>query len=167
MNVIFLIIIAFILIVLIAIILLSQHSTTTVQGTTGGILPNPSSCDVNINNLPNLTFNPCCTVFGLPTNTKFLDSLNLVVSPIAIPYISVCSGFCTVGYSQATGACIPTTNGSDSGQNNFLGCTFATAPPADCTLESLPVGFSGTQLLYAYSATNLLCQTTNPCSITD
>jgi len=166
MNYVFLLVIAFILVILIAVILLTTHSTTTVTGTTGGVLPNPTSCNTDVNNLPNLSFNPCCNVFGLTTNTRFLDTLNMVVSPIAVPYISVCSGFCTVGYSQTSGACIPTTNGSDSGQNNFLLCTANTAPPAGCTLESLPVAFSNTQLLYPASATNLLCQSTSPCGIT-
>jgi hypothetical protein len=165
MNYVFLFIGIFIIVVLIAILLLINRKIITIVGQPGGVLISPTGCRVDITGLPNLSFNPCCSIFGTATNTRYLSSLNLVVSPTSIPYLDVCSGFCAGGYDKSTGACKDLGPNINSGQTNFSICVNATAPTG-CSDPSKPIAFSGTQLLYPYSATTLLCQSTAPCGIT-
>lgn len=165
MNYILLYIIIFILIVLIALILILNKTVVNVIGDQGGVIITPGGCTVNTSTLPNLSFNQCCNLFGIATGNRYLSSLNLVVSPTQIDYLSVCAGFCLGGYNKTTGTCENLGPNVDSGVTNFNLCV-ASTKPVGCSDLSLPVAISGTQLLYASSATNLLCQTTSPCAIT-
>ena len=157
-------IIILIIVIVISILLLINESQTTVIGSTGGVLISTEGCSVSAQSVPDLTFQPCCVVFGRLTNNKYLASLNLVVTPNITDFLPVCSGFCNTGYNKNTGSCRLVEGVLDNGQNNFNTC-FNSIAPINCDSIAKPVAISGTQFLYGSSATNLLCQTTAPCAI--
>lgn len=157
-------VIILIIIITIALILILNQSKTNIIGSTGGVLISSNACDVSTQSVPDLTFSPCCVIFGRLTNNKFLSSLNMVVSPDIVPYLEVCSGFCVGGYDKNTNNCKLIENVQDNGQNNFNLC-FQNIAPIGCSSLAKPVAISGTQFLFGSSATNLLCQTTAPCGI--
>ena len=164
MNLIILLVVIFIIVLLIGIILILYNNAPVILGQDGGVIIRNNECTIQANPPPDLSFNQCCVIFGNPTNTKYLSSLNLVVSPIAIPYLDVCSGFCLGGYDKKVGKCVDFGPNVDSGQQQFDACSNASKPDG-CDGVSRAVAISQTQLLFPSSATNLLCPSTVPCAI--
>ena len=112
-------------------------------------------CTPDLNNLP-IVNNNCCLVGNTITSSRYIESLDLVVNPISIPYKKVCSGFCKDGL-QKEDICL---NGT--GQTEYNNCINLTEPK-NCTSISTPVAALGTTYYYANSAGNSTCLNTVVC----
>jgi hypothetical protein len=155
-----LIIIGIIIFVAILGLLIYNNSSTVIIGTSTG-LANSDHCTPNLSTLPDLSSDLCCVIFGELTSNKYLSSLNLVVSLEPSPYLDVCAGFCTEGYSSSLGTCIGDI-ASDIGQ--FNQCVSA-IKPVNCSDESNPVASSNGQYMYGNTATLVLCPTQTNCAV--
>jgi len=154
-----------IIIILILIVIIYNNTSVIILGSDTGTIKS-NHCIIATETLPNLSFNQCCTIFGSTTNTKYLSTLNLVVSPVAINYVDVCSGFCTGAFDKPNLKCLPGTNviNLEEEQLQLDRCIIA-SQPINCSDLSNPVAVSNTSYLYPYSAGTQLCLTSGICGL--
>ena len=58
------------------------------------VVKTSNGCSVSPSTVPNVSSRPCCYIGTTVTASKYSPELNLVVNPVAIPYLPVCQGFC-------------------------------------------------------------------------
>lgn len=146
------IILTSILVYLISIFSIRWTSETEV------VIVNPiTQCSVSPSTVPSVSNMPCCYLGTTPTASIFSPQLNMVVNPVAIPYLPVCQGFCTSGVLADGITCL---NGL--GQGNFDQC-MKISTPKNCNSIAMPVAYSGTTAYYPKAATSASCLTTGPC----
>lgn len=104
----------------------------------------------------NIQFEPCCVVGNSITASRYSRELNMVVNPVAIPYLEVCQGYCVQGVT-AEGKCF---NGE--GQNEYDNC-IQISTPVNCNGIALPVAYVGITAYYPNSAGDALCTNTISC----
>lgn len=117
----------------------------------------PSNCTITDAQSIDISSLPCCVVGGITTGSRYVESLDMVVSPTPTPYLSVCKGFCPDSY--AGGVCGNTSYGEISAFNDCVN----RLKPNNCLGVAMPVAHVGAVPYYAVSATNITCQTTNIC----
>jgi len=149
-----------IILIAIAVLILTIKPNTITTGGEAGVVP-VKHCVISPSDLPNLTSANCCVIFGSLTNSKFLSSLNLVVSPVATNYLDVCSGFCRNGLDTSTIKC----NGGTNQENSLLESCIQASKPVNCNDLSQPVAIDGITYLYPSSAGNQLCLQTAQCAL--
>jgi hypothetical protein len=114
-------------------------------------------CNVPIESVPNISDNLCCFVGTTITASRYVPELNMVVNPVAIPYLPVCQGFCTNGVLADGVTCV-----SGIGQDEFNLCMIRSAP-VDCDALSLPVAYAGLTPYYPFAATEASCERKGLC----
>jgi hypothetical protein len=162
---IFLIVIIIIIFIVVLILLFAIKPDVVVAGTSTGIV-NTTHCTNN--NLPDLSNDLCCVIFGTLTGNKYLSNLNLVVSLTPTNYLDVCTGFCTQGYDSSISMC----NGNITQDNiQFQNCVNAsnpTLPDANgntCSDVSRPIAVTNSNYLYPFATGFTLCPTTSLCAV--
>jgi len=126
--------------------------TKTITKVTSTTCVTPQTKMVDVSTLD------CCTVGGLLTSSKYSAELNMIVNPIATPYLTVCSGFCPNGYLN--GNC-----GNSASYDeilNFEKCV-SLLEPNSCSGAAMPIAYSGSTLYYGSSAGNIGCTQTMSC----
>lgn len=117
------------------------------------------SCQVAIQDLPDISNIPCCVVNNTITPQRYIDTINvpnignitynLTTSTTATNYLTVCQGFCE-NYNVQAQECI---NG-DPGQQSFQNCVNLTKP-RNCNGPAMPIAVVGINPYYASVAGNL------------
>lgn len=159
--IIFIFILVAILIIAALVVLLIYNGNvhTIVSGTT--ILTSSTHCTPLMTSLPDLSSQLCCENFGLLTSNKYLQSLNMTVSLTPTNYLSVCSSYCTQGYSSTLGTC----NGNISADiAQFNNCVTATQP-VNCSDIANPVAVSNGQYMYGFASGETFCQSLTTCAL--
>jgi hypothetical protein len=114
-------------------------------------------CIIAFDALPQLNELQCCFVGETLTASRYVQSLNMVVNPIAVGYLEVCQGFCTNGINTDGTSCV---NGI--GQSDFEKCILI-SEPRNCTGPAMPVAALGATFFYPNSATSVSCLDQRPC----
>ena len=114
-------------------------------------------CTINYETMIDVTDNPCCIVGTSLTASKYVPEIDLVVNPVEIPYLPVCTGFCELGVQADGMTCV-----DGQGQPSFDRC-ITLSTPKDCQGVTMPVAYSGTTAYYPNSATNDACLKTATC----
>ena len=151
------------ILVIVAVVILVVLSTTAITNWVrhnSTVEPAGTKCTPPIDRLIPLEGLPCCMSGPTLTASRYIPSLDLVVNPMAVPYIQACQGFCGEGVVTDNGVtrCV---NGI--GQAAFVSCVDATQP-VDCRGASYPIAALGATYFYANSATNAACTLTRPCA---
>ena len=137
--------------------LISLYNIRWSSETEAVIVKPSTSCSVPPSTVPSVLNNLCCYVGTTVTASKYSPQLNLVVNPVAIPYLPVCQGFCSSGVLPDGVTCV-----GGVGQANFNQC-MKISTPKDCNSVSMPVAYSGNTPYYPRAATELSCTNTGPC----
>jgi hypothetical protein len=121
------------------------------------IPPNIQECAVAFDLLPDISTLNCCYIGESLTASKYVPSINMVVNPIPVYYLSVCENFCINGYNINTQTC-----NDNAGLESFNNC-ISISKPNGCIGVSLPVAASGVTYYYPSAATNQNCTDERPC----
>lgn len=121
------------------------------------VFSSSNKCVVSADSVPDITNDLCCYVGTEPTASRYVPSINIVVNPVAIPYLPVCQGFCTEGFYADGLTCV-----DGVGQSEFNRC-MQIATPIDCEGLSLPVAYAGSTPYYVFAATESSCPIKGPC----
>jgi len=147
-----LIILTFIFVYLISLYNIRWSSETEV------IIVNPStSCSVSPSSVPSVSGRLCCYIGTTVTASKYSPQLNMVVNPVAIPYLPVCQGFCSQGVLSDGMTCV-----DGIGQQEFNDC-MQISTPVGCQALVLPVAYSGTTPYYPFASTEASCLIKGAC----
>ena len=112
-----------------------------------------NNCTVAINNLINIENDKCCVKNNLITASRYVPELNMVVNPVAVPYLNVCIEYCGYdGYDEEKMSCKNIEN-----QKEFENCIEITKP-VNCIGYSMPVAVLNTTYYYPNSATDINCE---------
>jgi len=115
------------------------------------------NCVLNTNIIPNISDELCCYIGTAVTASKYVPSIDMVVNPVAIPYLPVCQGYCKEGVLSDGITCV-----DQIGQIEFNNC-MNISTPIDCIGLSLPVAYAGTTAYYPHAATESSCLTKGKC----
>ena len=138
--------------IVLAILLITTFSYLVIKSSASGRV-----CNVATSSVPSVTGIPFCTVGGIPTNYKYLASIDMVVSPSPTPATQACSGFCPNGLESGTSAQSQCIAGNTTEFNQCLERSF----PTGCDGIAYPVAFDGIQPYYAYAVGNSICSETS------
>lgn len=119
--------------------------------------PNVQECAIAFDLLPDISNLNCCYIGDSLTASKYVPSINMVVNPIPIYYLSVCKNYCINGFNENTGTC-----NDNAGLNAFNDC-ISISKPDGCIGVSLPVAADGIRYYYPSAATNQTCSFERPC----
>jgi len=118
------------------------------------VVSSSGPCTINTGNITDVSTALCCTQGQILTPNRYSPSLNMVVSPTPIPYLTVCQGFCAQGVEANGVTCL---NGD--GQVAFQTC-MELAMPKNCQSLSMPVAHVGPTFYYVQAATDASCPAT-------
>lgn len=128
------------------------------------IVPGETRCVVPFDSVPDVSTLPCCFIGERLTASRYVPSLDLVVNPVAVPYLPVCEGFCRNGTEVDSTAPTRVRCVNGNGQAAFDRCVALAAPRNNCRGVAMPVAALGTTFFYPNSATAAACQDARPCS---
>lgn len=114
------------------------------------------SCSPALDSLISVDLQPCCVIGSQVTTSRYSPELNMVVSPVPVPYLGVCQGYCLLGVT-ASGDCIRRV-----GQSAYENCLSISAPRG-CNGFVYPVAASGVTYYYPSAATQASCLEVAPC----
>ena len=101
-----------------------------------------SDCIVATNNLIDITNLNCCFIAGNLTASKYVPELDMIVSPVIIPYEDVCNQF------------------KNESKKNLC---IEISKPKNCVQDSMPVAINGIVYYYPLAAGSDLCQDSREC----
>lgn len=142
MNIAFLIIIFILFSLIIVFIVFNVLTINKYVNSISVIDVNP--CQVDINTLPSLEGLPCCFQSDFLTSNKYVPILNMVVSPVPVPYLDVCNEFVNI--------------------NERNNCIDLSKPKNGCSSLSMPVARNGITYYYPHSATDFSCKDQRQCN---
>ena len=146
------------LLILIAVLAI-LGSSNYVDGNVVTINNTITKCEPPFDLLPDVSSLPCCVVGGNLTSNKYYAPIDMVISNFPTAFPQACAGFCTQGVnSEDSRFCI---NGV--GQSEYTNCV-GLIKPTKCIGTANPVGYVGINYYYGFSASNLSCLNTQPCS---
>jgi len=144
--------------VIIAILIISRNNKNGGSGG-GGVGPvPPNPCDINIENLPDVSGLSCCYQAGLNTSFKYDANFGMILAPFVTDYLTVCLSFCPNGSYN------PTTKTCDQDPQAFNTCVSQLQPTATCPDQpAVPIAHDGTIFYYGYMAGSTNCTSCCPC----
>lgn len=156
--VVILIIVVFIIIVGLTIVTIVVIRREQESSNTGDIIDPKRPCTRATDELVNVSQLECCCIGGQQTDFRYIESLDVVVSPGPTYFLDACAGFCKNGNYD------PTTERCQSGSSEkFQSCANLTRP-VNCDSPAMPVGVDGIEFFYVHSATKEECPTSAACA---
>ena len=135
----------------------TKDAYTEILTTDTDSIINNNSCNIALDNLPDISRLECCDNYFYP-DARLNRAINMVVGSSPVYYLDACSGYCANGaIDRNLERC-----SIDPDNESFLRCV-NTIKPRNCNGLALPIGRVGKRYYYYVNASRDLCSRIRTC----